>query len=104
MTVKKICNVGPYAKYVITVAGPSSYTTGGYEFTVEEVEEIICVEGIGITGGYMASLAEATVSGNSIKAVIRQFNYPATAAGPAEEVAAGTDLSSETIKVVILAK
>ena len=89
---------GSRRKLVITsVAGPASYSTGGFTVSIDElkeVEEAIVVAG----GGYLAEVASK--SGNSITVKVYHFNYPATAAGPAVEVDAGTDLSGVTFIII----
>ncbi len=84
---------------VKTVTGPSSYSTGGFTVTIDElerVEEAIVVA----SAGYMAEVA--SISGNTVTIKVYDFNYPATAAGPAEEVAANTDLSSVGFKIIAI--
>ncbi len=99
-----IGRLGDLVIHEIEKPGPTSYATGGSDITIDEVSEIKAVLSVSITGGYYAPTADATASGNTVKVKVYEFNYPATAAGAAKEVAAGTDLSGETIKFVILAK
>jgi len=90
---------------LVEVSGPSSYTTGGVTITIPNISKIVAIESASITGGYLVSAADAqkNISGNSFKLPIYQFNYPATAAGPATEVPAATDLSAQTILVKVRA-
>jgi len=105
MPVRVLSRQGDLVELEVELAGPASYTTGGTSLgVIDEVSEIVSIKSASITGGYYISAAECKASGNEVTAVIRYFNYPATSAGVAEEVAAGTDLSSETVKLIILAK
>jgi len=99
-----IGRLGDLVIHEIEKPGPSSYATGGSDITIEEVSEVVAVLAVSITGGYYAPTADASASGNTVKVKVYEFDYPATAAGVAKEVAAGTDLSGETVKLVILAK
>jgi len=101
---KIIGRLGDLIVYSTEVPGPSSYESGGSSLTISGVSEIVEVISVSISGGYYAPTAEASASGNSVKVKVYEFNYPATAAGVAEEVAAGTDLSGETVKIVFLGK
>jgi hypothetical protein len=85
---------------VVSAAGPSSYATGGFSVRVPELNRIDQVLFALITGGY--KIGGLTVSGNAVTVVVHYYNYPATAAGPATEVAAATDLSGQSITLVVL--
>jgi hypothetical protein len=85
---------------VVSVAGPSSYTTGGFTVRVSDVNRINAVIWAFITGGY--KIGGLTISGNAVTVVVHNYNYPATAAGPATEVTAGTDLSGQTVTLCII--
>lgn len=85
---------------VTKVAGPSSYPTGGFSVTIGDLNIVLAVLNVKITGGYRAEHGEP--SGNSVPIIVRQYDYPATAAGPAPEVPAGTDLSGQTVEVVAI--
>lgn len=95
----KALGAGTYKLFFGTATGPSSYTTGGFTVTVSDLTEVhdaIVVAG----GGYLAEVA--SISGNSVTIKVYEFNYPATAAGTATEVSAGTDLSGVTFRIVAL--
>ncbi len=84
---------------VKTVTGPSSYSTGGFTVTINElerVEEAIVVA----SAGYMAEVA--SISGNTVTIKVYDFDYPSTAVGPATEVADRTDLSSVSFKIIAI--
>ena len=86
-------------KSVITEsAGPSSYTTGGFNIEVPELSTVAISKVIEVTGGYSAEVV--STSGNTAKVKVYYYNYPATAAGAATEVAAGVDISSVTITLL----
>lgn len=92
-------NYNPAKKIdVIEANGPSSYTTGGFTVysKMMKVEHAVVNAG----NGYLAEVV--SVSGSAIKIKVYQFNYPATAAGPAVEVPAGTDLSSVKFTVIAI--
>lgn len=79
-------------------AGPASYTTGGFDVEVPELATVFKSKSIQMTGGYIAEVA--SVSGNKATVKVYQFDYAATAAGPAVEVAATTDLSGQTVTLL----
>jgi hypothetical protein len=85
---------------MVSVAGPSSYATGGFTVRVSDVNRIDAVIWAFITGGY--KIGGLTISGNAVTVVVHNYNYPATAAGPSTEVAAGTDLSGQTVTLCII--
>lgn len=87
---------------IYKTAGPSSYTSGGFTVTIPNVSRIIAAGIINVTGGYLAEIAG--ISGNTVTIKVYEFNYPATAAGPATEVAAGTDLSSVEFTLLVIAE
>lgn len=91
-------NYNPGVKIdVIEVNGPKSYTTGGFTVysRIMNVQHAVAVA----SNGYLAEVV--SLAGSAIKIKIYQFNYPATAAGPAVEVPKGTDLSG--IKITVIA-
>jgi hypothetical protein len=85
---------------VVSAAGPSSYATGGFSVRVPELNRIDQVLFAFITGGY--KIGGLTISGNAVTVVVHYYNYPATAAGPATEVAAATDLSAQSVQLVVI--
>jgi hypothetical protein len=85
---------------VVSAAGPSSYATGGFSVRVPGLNRIDTVIWAFITGGY--KIGGYSVSGNAVTVVVHQYNYPATAAGPSTEVAAATDLSGQTVQLVVI--
>jgi hypothetical protein len=85
---------------VVSTAGPSSYTTGGFSVRVPDLNRISAVIWAFITGGY--KIGGLTVSGNTVTVVAHQYNYPATSAGPSTEVSSGTDLSGATVTLIAI--
>jgi hypothetical protein len=83
-----------------SAAGPSSYATGGFAVRVPELNRIDAVIWAFITGGY--KIGGYSVSGNAVTVVVHYYNYPGTAAGPSTEVAAGTDLSGQSIQLIVI--
>lgn len=81
-------------KIVITrTAGPASYATGGFTFTVGDLGSINSGFVIG-ANGYTADIDWANSSGNTLK--IKAYT------GAGTEVTAGTDLSSVYFTVVVV--
>ncbi|MEM4429653.1 MAG: hypothetical protein QXM08_00635 [Thermofilaceae archaeon] len=85
---------------VVTAAGPASYATGGFTVTVPDLERVHAVLFAFITGGY--KVGGLSVSGNTVRVVVHQYDYPAASAGPSVEVPAGTDLSGQTVTLVVV--
>jgi len=85
---------------VASAPGPSSYATGGFTIRVPDLNRIDQVVFAFVTGGY--KVGGLSVSGNAVTVVVHQYNYPATSAGPSVEVPAGTDLSDQTVTVVVI--
>ncbi|MEM2447841.1 MAG: hypothetical protein QXT14_02685 [Candidatus Bathyarchaeia archaeon] len=83
-----------------STAGPSSYATGGFLVTIPELSHVHSILYAFITGGY--KIGGLTVSGNSVTVAVHQYNYPATSAGPSTEVSAGTDLSGQTVTLIVI--
>jgi len=86
----------------VLVTGPSSYTTGGFDITIPGVTNLSadrCL--VNASGGYLAEVVSA--SGNTVKIKVYHFDYAASSAGPAVEIADGTDLSSVTFTLFIIA-
>lgn len=82
-----------------SVTGPTSYTTGGFTVTIDQLTAVY--DAVVIAGrGYLAEVA--SISGNTITIRVYQFDYPATAAGPAVEVPAGTNLSGVTFRIIAI--
>ncbi|MEM1601324.1 MAG: hypothetical protein QW339_05060 [Sulfolobales archaeon] len=84
----------------VSVAGPSSYTTGGFTVRVPELEHVHAVLSALITGGY--KIGGLSISGNTVIVIVHRYDYPATSAGPSVEVPAGTDLSGQTITLIVV--
>lgn len=85
---------------IVTASGPSSYTSGGFSVRVSALNKIDAVLDVRITGGY--KVGGYSISGNSVTIVVHHYNYPATSAGASVEVSAGTDLSAQTVTLVVL--
>jgi len=97
----KAKGLGTYKLYIDTVTGPSSYTTGGFGVTIDDltqIERAIVMAG----GGYLADVA--SINGNTVIIRVYEFNYPATAAGTAKEVGAGTDLSGVPFTIIAIGR
>jgi len=76
-------------RYIGTVSGPTSYTTGGFTVTIGRLRSIVWAD-VRAGGGYKA---EVSWTGNTLTVLVRQC---AGVAGPLAEVSAGTDLSGVT--------
>ena len=78
--------------------GPASYTTGGFTFNATDFKKVNGAIPVA-DSGYKAEIA--SISGNTITIKVLEYNYPATAAGVATEVASGTDLSGVTFYIIV---
>ncbi len=92
-------------KSIITEsAGPASYATGGFTVEVPELALVDISKAIQMTGIYKASVD--SVSGNKATVKVYEVNQPVNEGGSAtytvtlKEVAAGTDLSAETVTLL----
>jgi len=84
-------------RIIKTVAGPTSYTSGGFDVEVGELEKVVQAGVSPWTGGYKSEVA--SITGNKVKVLVRYYDYDAAADGAAIEVTAGTDLSG--VKFVV---
>lgn len=84
----------------VSVTGPSSYTTGGFAVVVPELEHVHAVLSASITGGY--KIGGLSVSGNRVTVVVHYYDYPAASAGTSTEIPAGTNLSGQTITLIVI--
>jgi len=80
-------------------AGPSSYSSGGFNITLNKARRIEKVPFIIATSGYLAEVA--SITDNVVKAKVYYFQYSSTVDGAAIEVPDGTDLSA--MKVIGIA-
>ena len=79
-------------KIVLTTSsGPSSYSTGGFSVTIDEVNYIHGIIEARMTGGYVV---EVSYSGNTVTVIVYS--------SPGSEVTTGTDLSTETVTIVVV--
>lgn len=85
-----------------STSGPSSYSAGGFSVTVPVVRKVLKVLVASASGGYKVEPASISVSGNTLTVPVFEYNYPATASGPATQVGDGTDLSGVTFEFLIL--
>ncbi len=78
-------------KLIITSsAGPSSYTTGGFDVSCSELSVVDGAFVVSSTGGYISEVVSTT--GNSAK--VKVYSAQGT------EVASATDLSGETFSIM----
>lgn len=85
---------------LVSVPGPSSYTSGGFTVTVPELAKVHAVLSAFITGGY--KIGDLIVSDNNITVSIHYYDYPATSPGLSVEVPAGTNLSRFYVTLVVV--
>jgi len=83
-----------------TAAGASSYTTGGQAIRIPELNKVEQVLWAFITGGY--KVGGISISGNTVTVAVHYYNYPATAAGLSVEIPAATDISTQTITLIVI--
>ena len=88
---KPLDRPGTPSMVLVSVSGPSSYPSGGFEVSIAQLRRVLMAGVINVTGGYKARVE--SISGNTVKIVVEHFDYDATADGPAIEVPSGTDLS-----------
>jgi len=72
-------------------AGPSSYSTGGFDVTISELSEVINAIVVA-SGGYTAEIDWANSSGNTLR--VKLYSSAGT------EVTAGTDVSSVYVYII----
>ena len=77
--------------YIDTVSGPASYTTGGFNITVSGLRKVDNAM-VTITGAYKAEVVGIT--GNTVKVLVRDTS--------GAEVTDATDLSGETITILVV--
>jgi len=83
-----------------SASATSSYSSGGFTVTISELSKVTDVVFAQLPG-YLVETS-ASGSSNTVTVKVYQFDYPATSAGPATEVSAGTDLSSLTLTLIVL--
>lgn len=81
-------------------AGPTSYSTGGFSITLGDLKNVESVIAVLNNRGYLCEVSG--ISKNAVTVKVYQFDYAATAAGPAVEVPAGTNLSGVTFTVIAI--
>jgi len=85
---------------LITTSGPSSYSSGGFTYSVATLKKVEAVISAQASGGYKA---ETSISGDKDVVIkVYYYDYDAAGDGPAIEVAGGTDLSGVTFTLVVL--
>lgn len=85
---------------VVTTSGPTSYPSGGFDIVIPDLDKVQAVLFASITGGY--KVGGVSFRDNVVRVVVHQYNYPAATAGPSVEVPAGTDLSGQTVTLVVI--
>jgi len=83
-----------------TTAGPASYAAGGFSVTLGDLKRVESVLFVGSNGGYLCE--ENGITNNTVTVKVYQFDYAATAAGPAVEVPDATDLSGVNFTVIAI--
>lgn len=81
------------------MAGPASYTTGGFEVTLSDFKKVdrAVVVGENLDGNQVITYA---VSGNKVTIKVYTLSYSTASGITATEVSAGTDLSSKFFNIV----
>ena len=85
---------------VTSVAGPSSYTTGGFQVSIPELSRVEQILFAFITGGYR--IGGLSISGNAVTVVVHYYDYDATSDGVSIQVPAGTNLSAQTVTLAVI--
>ena len=81
-------------------SGPSSYSSGGFSVRVPALNMVDQVLFAFITGGY--KVGGLSISGNSVTVVVHYYTYSSSSDGPSGEVPNGTDLSAQTVTLVVI--
>jgi len=81
------------------VSGPSSYATGGFTVTINDLSRVDDAI-VSSTGGYLAEVS--SISGNTVTVKVYYFDYGSASAGTAVEVPDGTDLSGVTFRIIAI--
>lgn len=84
-----------------TAAGPDG-TTDTVTIEVAGLRVVESVLAVSITGGYKLDEANASISANKVSLVPQYYDYDATADGAAIAVPAATDLSAQTIELIVI--
>ena len=77
---------------------PSSYSTGGWLVTIDELNKVDEVLEARLTGGYNVDAVATPVATN--KVTVKAYTPSPT--GAPSEVTPGADLSSETLTLIVL--
>jgi hypothetical protein len=85
--------------FIDDLVGPTSYTTGGFDVIVNELNNILFA--IVVSKGSGWEFQVKSFSGNVV--TIQAFGLPATlAAGPLAEAVDGTDLSAAKFSLIVV--
>jgi hypothetical protein len=89
-------------KKIVTksIAGPSAYAVAGFPITIDELTRVDAVIFSEISGGYR--IAGTSISGNVVTVLIHYFDYDAGSDGASITVPANTNLSAQTVKLVVI--
>ncbi len=100
MTVVRVPNGKYYIIETKKVAGPSSYATGGFTITMDEIREIEDAVVSMVDGNNMYKVSYS-YSGNKITVQVYQLGYDSgTSSLTISEVADGTDLSGISFAII----
>jgi hypothetical protein len=83
-----------------SIGGPSAYAVTGFPITIDELTRVDAVIFSEISGGYR--IAGTSTSGNVVTVLIHYFDYDAEADGASITVPANTNLSTQTVKLVVI--
>jgi hypothetical protein len=89
-------------KKIVTksIAGPSAYAVTGFPITIDELTRVDAVIFSEISGGY--TIAGTSISGNVVTVLIHYFDYDYNGDGVSITVPANTNLSAQTVKLVVI--
>lgn len=77
--------------------GPTSYTPGGFDVTINTLRKVERIVRIGNAGGFKTESEECTITGNAIKLPVHYYNHALGCSAPVVcatgwEVRSGLDL------------
>lgn len=84
-------------------AGPSSYSSGGFDVPITSLRAVEKVVSISNDYGYRAEPGEASISGNTVTIKARYYYYACpTTCSTGWEVTDGSDLSGVTFSGIVI--
>lgn len=83
-----------------TSAGPASYSAGGFNITMNDLNSVDSIIIINNTAGVITDPGDATITGNVVTVLLRMFQYLCCSIGNALEAPTGTVFSRWNFTVI----